>query len=347
MAANYWGYTIPLHIPRAPGDCLIQVFCDENSPGTKDNFAQIYAEVNGTFAFDPDSKAYASRTALATMIMGTGSGAALSMAGVAASSPPGMALVAIGVTFGVLTGILGKISNDPPDFNYAETFDPQFGFPPILTKGGFISRWTANALNYCLDRLFKCYAYATAATVANDKAQGARLSGDGFWESVQLDRARNFRAELAANLADFNANLSVAINGLKNHPIDTQPTISGGLLREFQNEQDPGTQATYGQLMFADMMQNPNHAARVFVDNFLDRLLCSDEDRALILREFCNPRWPWQQFPQESPTIDAMPNPARFGGAYWPNSLTTRFPDFISALWGHDGPILADLISRV
>src|SRR5262245_40489817 len=136
MAANYWGYTIPLHIPRAPGDCLIQVFCDENSPGTKDNFAQIYAEVNGTFAFDPDSKAYASRTALATMIMGTGSGAALTMSGVAASSPPGMALVALGVTFGVLTGILGKISNDPPDFNYAETFDPQFGFPPILTKGG-------------------------------------------------------------------------------------------------------------------------------------------------------------------------------------------------------------------
>ena len=109
------------------------------------------------------------------------------------------------VTLGVHIGFAGKAilfdelsESDPHDLNFmeiAQPVAPSLSQQPYTTADG-LTQDEADALNALLTNIEEQIGLARAILTAIDRAQGAFLAGDSFWEIQQVLAARQFASQL-------------------------------------------------------------------------------------------------------------------------------------------------------
>ena len=89
-----------------------------------------------------------------------------------------------------------QLAQDPPDSNF--TVIPQPNFPPVpQLMGTGLNQAQSAAASAILANLVQEIGYARALVVANNRAQGAAIAGNAFWQQQQFAAASLYAAKLA------------------------------------------------------------------------------------------------------------------------------------------------------
>lgn len=135
---------------------------------------------------------------------------------------------------GAAAALLGVLSLDPPDPNFtviAQPAIPKFSIQPVTT-GPTISQRLADASNALYTDLEMVIGFARAIRTSVDRAEGARVAQNVFWEARQVLAVREYTLQLSQFLnalpqlsANFNEALQEA--GIKS-------AFTASAIRDFQ-----------------------------------------------------------------------------------------------------------------
>jgi hypothetical protein len=103
----------------------------------------------------------------------------------------------------LLALLLEFLKNDPPDPNFTVLFDAEYTNAVCPYDRNVVPSAVYTSCDALLGRIQRLHGLARAILVSFNRASGAELAGDAFWEGQQMARAEAYEAELGTLLATY------------------------------------------------------------------------------------------------------------------------------------------------
>jgi hypothetical protein len=115
----------------------------------------------------------------------------------------------------LLSGLLNQLALDPPDPNFTKIAKPNPPkFKPVQPGAG-ITAAEASTMNALLTNHAQAIGLSQALDTTLNRASGAAVAGNKFWEKRQLDAAATYKGQLQAILAKETSALTAAQSAIE------------------------------------------------------------------------------------------------------------------------------------